>query len=99
MRFDVREQYAAQFGEVRSAALDLEQSDAEMVLESGDGVTDGRLGAVELFGRRRETAHLDDGLQDLPLGPIRISNDCFALTSALFGVAKLLKIRPSAFSQ
>ena len=33
------------------------------------------------------------------LGPIRISNDCFALTSALFGVAKLLKIRPSAFSQ
>ena len=33
------------------------------------------------------------------LGPIRISNDCFALTSALFGVAKLLKIRSSAFSQ
>ena len=33
------------------------------------------------------------------LGPTRISNDCFALTSALFGVAKLLKIRLSAFSQ
>lgn len=66
MRFDVREQYATQFGEVRSAALDLEQSDAEMILEAGDGVTDGRLGAVELFGRRRETARLDDGLQDLP---------------------------------
>lgn len=52
--------------EVRSAALDLEQSDAEMILEAGDGVTDGRLGAVELFGRRRETAQLDNGLQDLP---------------------------------
>ena len=66
MRFDVREQYATQFGEVCSAALDLEQSDAEMILEAGDGVADGRLGTVELFGRRRETALLDDGLQDLP---------------------------------
>jgi hypothetical protein len=77
--FDVGEQDAAEVGEVRVSALHLEDLNTELFLQAGDGVADGGLGAVELFGRRRKAAQLDNGLQDLPFiegcaSPINISN-------------------------
>jgi hypothetical protein len=64
--FDVSEQDAAKFGQVRASAFHLKELNAEPFLQAGDGVADGGLGAVELFGRRRKATQRDNGLQDLP---------------------------------
>ena len=66
MRFDIGEQSAAKLSEMRAAPFDLEQLDTQLLLEAGDGVANGGLRAIELFGRRSEAAQLDDRLQDLP---------------------------------
>lgn len=53
---NLREQHTPHLGEVRATPLDLEKSDTKLFLQASDRVADGGLGAIELFGGRRETA-------------------------------------------
>jgi hypothetical protein len=66
MCFDFGKHDAAEFGQMRAPALHLKELDAEPLLQATDGVADRRLGAIELFGRRRKATQLDNRLQDLP---------------------------------
>jgi hypothetical protein len=61
------EQCTAFFGEPRLAPLDLEQPDAEAILQSRRGMADRRLAAVQELGRLGETALVDDDAQHGPL--------------------------------
>jgi hypothetical protein len=64
--FDFGEHDATEFSEVRASALHLKNLNAEPFLQARDGVADGGLGAIELFGCGRKATQLDNGLQDLP---------------------------------
>jgi hypothetical protein len=64
--FDVGEQDAPEFGEVRASTLRLKELNADPFLQAGDRVADSRLRAIQLLGRWRKAAQLNNGLQNLP---------------------------------